>query len=347
MTQQHWQRVVVTGFGGPEVLELRDVPAETPRPGEVVIRLTSIGLNHADLMARQGRYRLSSGDPPFTPGLEGGGVIEQVGDGLDPRRVGQRVTLAPDIPRGESGGTYASHYRCDQAGALPAPDELPDDQLGAVWLGYLTAWGCLHWKHRLEHGQTVAFPAASSSAALAGAQLAKLTDCKVIGLTTSPEKVESIAGYYDHVVVTHEVAEGRRVMRPWHRDLRRLTDDGGVDLFYDPVAAGPYLDSEIKSLASGGTIWVYGLLGQPGVVDITPLIRKHASIRGWALTELVQAGAGAWTPGTDLIFEGISSGKLIQPLGGTFPLREVREAHAAMQRGEHIGKLVLLPGATA
>jgi NADPH:quinone reductase-like Zn-dependent oxidoreductase len=340
-----WRRVVVERFGGPEVLELRRVEPETPGPGQVVVRLTSIGLNHADLMGRRGKYRLSTGDPPFTPGLEGGGVIESVGEGVDVGRIGQRVILAPDASRlgGPVAGTYASHVVCSAASALPAPDALPDNQLGAIWLPYLTAWGCLQWKQRVRPGQIVALPAASSSTALAAGQLARAAGCTTIGLTTSPGKTEAIADRYDHLVVTHEEVDGERRMRPWHRDLRRLTDGRGVDVFYDPVASGPYLETEIKSLADGGTVWVYGLLGSPGPVDVTPLIRKHAAIRGWALSELVDAGQEAWRPGAEFLLDHLANSNLQQTLGGRFTLDQVQEAHTAMARGQHIGKLVLVP----
>jgi NADPH:quinone reductase-like Zn-dependent oxidoreductase len=346
-----WRRVVVERFGRPEVLELREVPAELPQAGEVVVRLTSIGMNHAELMGRRGDYKLSTGDPPFTPGLEGGGVIESVGDGVDSERVGQRVTLAPDATRLSEGrgGTYASHYRCPAEDALPAPpaQALPDEQLGAVWLPYLTAWGALIWKAGLKPGQVVACPAASSSTALAAAQVAKAHGGRTIGLTTSPGKLDELTPHYDHIVVTHDAPSregGERTMRKWHRDLKQLTDGHGVDLFFDPVAAGEYLSTEIRCLAQHGQVIVYGLLGTPGPVDVTPLIRKHASIVGYVNDELFALGPDTWMPGVKHLFDGFTQGRYRQVPAGTYPLDEVREAHAAMQRGDHVGKLILIPG---
>ena len=152
------KKVVVDRFGGPEVLRVvEDAPAE-PSPGQVVVKMTSIGLNHAELMGRGGRYKAATGEPPFTPGIEGGGVIESVGEGVDPSRVGERVSLGPDLPRGiegPAGGTYRTHMVVDAAVALPAPDCIPDDQLGALWLPYLTAYGCLAWKAGIKEGDIV------------------------------------------------------------------------------------------------------------------------------------------------------------------------------------------------
>jgi NADPH:quinone reductase len=341
------QRVVVRQFGDVDQLDMIEEPTPRPGRGQVLVRLTSIGMNHADLMARRGEYRLSSGDPPFTPGLEGGGVIEAVGEGVGDRAVGQRVVLSPDAPRlaaGGSGGTYRSHYLCAASQTYLAPDALPDEQLGAVWLAYLTAWGCLVWKQQVRAGQVVALPAASSSVALAAAQIVKAIGATAIGLTTREDKKRRIAALdaarYDHIVVTRD-SDGRDL--PWHREFKALTDGHGVDVFFDPVAAGDYLSTEIRCLAQDGVIWVYGLLGKAGVVDVTPLIRKHAAIRGWVLNELVGEGGNAMDRGCRWILDRFADGRFGQHIDRAYRLDEVRDAHSFMQRGEHVGKLVLVP----
>lgn len=345
------KQVVVSRFGGPEVLRLEEVPTPEAGEGQVRVRLTSIGLNHAELMGRRGEYKLSTGDPPFVPGLEGGGVIDAVGKGVDPKRVGQRVVLSPDAPRssagGGYGGTYRTHYVVPADRALPAPDAVPDDQLGALWLSYFTACGALLWKHGLKPGQIVALPAASSSVALAAAQVVKKHGGITIGLTSTPAKVEQLralpTAMFDHLVVTHDAG---RKMRPWHRDLRAITAEHpqqGVDVFFDPVASGEYLNAEIRSLAKHGTIIVYGLLGEPGVVDVTPLIRKQASIVGWVNNELIEAGEEAWRPVCEQVLAGFADGSYRQHIGGVFRLDDVQRAHAEMEQGRHIGKLVMVP----
>lgn len=341
------QEVRVEQFGGVEQLQVREAETPEPGPGQVRVRLTSVGMNHAELMARRGAYRLSSGDPPFVPGLEGGGVIEALGEGVDPRRLHQRVTLSPDAPRRDGrgmAGTYRTHFVCDADQAMTVPDAIPDELLGALWLAHLTAWGCLAWKQAVGAGQIVALPAASSSVALAGAQIARHRGATTIGLTRSSAKAERLAALdaamYDHLLVTDE-PDG--TPRPWHREMRRLTRDRGVDVFFDPVAAGEYLNSEIKSLATGGCVWVYGLLAQRAPVDVTPLIRKRAAIRGWALAELIDAGRETWEAGCAEILDGFAAGRYRQHVDATFPLAEVRQAHAYMERGEHVGKLVLVP----
>ena len=256
--------VQVNHFGGPEVLEFKTRP--TPKPGamQVRIRVTSIGLNHADLMGRAGSYKASTGAPPFVPGIEAGGIIEEVGREVDAARIGERVVLAPTLPRpvaGSHGGTYRSHIVIGESLALPAPDALPDEQLGAVWLPYLTAWGCLAWKDQLEGGSIVGISAASSSVGLAAAQVVKTLGGTAVGLTSSPDKAKTLnrlkTACFDHIVVTHDRdTQGKRVMRPWHREIKHLTDGKGVDVYFDPVASGDYLSAEVRSLAQGGRIYI-------------------------------------------------------------------------------------------
>lgn len=341
--------IVVNRFGGPEVLELVERPTPDPSPGQVRVRVTSIGLNHAELMGREGRYKASTGEPPFVPGIEAGGVIDAVGQGVPESRIGERVVLAPGLPRaadGEHGGTYRTYIVIDQSLALAAPDALPDEQLGAVWLPYLTAWGCLAWKDQLKAGATVGIPAASSSVGLAASQVVKALGGRAIGLTSSPGKAEALreldSARFDNIVVTHDRDDqGQRVMRPWHRDIKQLTDGKGIDVYFDPVAAGEYLSAEVRSLARGGRIYIYGLLGQPGPVDLSPMIMRDAALHGWVLDEIVQAGDRVWREACEAILGRFADGTFTQHLAGTYSIDQVQQAHEEMEKGKHIGKLVL------
>lgn len=343
------EQVIVSAFGGIEQLHVVTKPAPDPGPGEVRVALTSIGMNHADLMARRGEYKLSSGEPPFTPGLEGGGSVDATGPGVTSIFAGQRVVLGVGAPRNRRGGnsldgTYRSHFIVPAEEAIPAPDALTDEQLGALWLTYLTAWGCLAWRQQLQPGQIVGIPAASSGVGLAAAQITRSLGGIPIGLTTSPRKIDEIKAMpesdFEHVIATSSPGSGPS---RWHRQVLSLTDGHGIDVFFDPVAAGDYLNTEIRCLAHNGTIWVYGLLGEHGIVDVTPLIRKNGAIRGWLLNVLSEAGGEALQSGYRHILEGFASGRYRQRIAARFPLSEVRQAHEAMESGNHIGKLILVP----
>lgn len=338
------KKVVVEQFGESDVLKLKEFDLPTPGPGQVRIALTSVGVNQADIMARRGQYRISSGPCPFTPGIEGGGIIDAVGKGVKDRKVGQRIILSADAPRVPDGGTYRSHYIAPSHKTIVAPPSISNEQLGSLWLPYLTAWGCLVWKEKIKPGQFVGIPAASSGVGLAAAQIVKKEGAIPIAMTTSAEKIDALKNFPESAflefVVTHN-PDGS--MREWHRDLRNIAGRNGIDVFFDPVAAGPYLEMEIKSLAQGGTIWIYGLLGEPDVVNVTPLIIKSAALRGWVLYELTEKNLDAAQLGYKYILDGFESGEFRQRIANTFKLSEVRKAHETMQDAQHIGKLVLIP----
>lgn len=322
-------RVVVSEFGGIDQLNLVDAPTPPPTGKQVLVRLTSIGLNHADLMARRGEYRLSSGDPPFTPGIEGGGVIDAVGPAVRERRVGQRVSLALGTR-----GTYASHLLVDADRTVPVPDAIADHLIGALWLAYLTAWGCLVWRQNLQPRQIVLIPAASSAASIAAGQLVRDLGAVAIGCTTSPDKVAGLAMHYTHIVNTRE--------DEWYRRVKQMTAGHGIDIAFDPVAAGEFLSAEIRLLAPGGTVWIYGLLGEPDVVNVHPLIIKRGSIRGYLNNEL-ESDPIALEAGYRYVLDRLADRRFVLPVAQRFKLRDVRRAHQTMERGSHIGKLILEP----
>ena len=333
------KQVIVRKFGSVETMDVASVNSLRPGVGEVVIRLISVGLNQADLMARRGEYRLSSGEPPFTPGIEGGGVISAVGTGVNDRAVGQRVILT--VGAVARRGTYRSEFLAAVAETIVVPEGINDELLGALWLPFLTAWGALVWQQALQPGQIVMLPAASSSVAIAASQIAKQLGCITIGTTTSPEKVDALhtleSAQYDHLVVTRQ-SQGET---PWWRTVKQIAQGKGADVIFDPVAAGDFLSTEIRLLAQGGTIWVYGLLGMAGRVDVSPLIRKNAAIRGWLLNFVV--GTSAEKEGYRHILKQVAAGRYTLPIAGKFSLENVREAHTEMEAGKHIGKYILQP----
>ena len=340
------RQVIAEKFGPPEVLRVIGAPTPTPGFGQVRVRVTSIGMNHAELMARRGEYRIVSGDPPFTPGLEAGGIIDELGNGVTTRKIGQRVIIGADAPRAKApagGGTYRSDYICEADQAIIAPESIGDEQLGAIWLPYLTAWGCLVWKQAIKPGDIVAIPAASSSVALAAAQIVQHKGGVAIGLTSSPDKVESLRALpgcaYDHIIATHDNLD----LLPFHEQLKQVTDGHGVDVFFDPVAAGPYLATEIRAMAKNGTIWVYGLLDKSKRLNVQALIRKQGAIRGWMMAELTAAGPKAFEPGYSEVLDAFAAGTYRQHVDRAFKLDDVQEAHRYMESGQHIGKLVLVP----
>lgn len=338
------QQVMVKAFGGVENLHVETAEPSPPGPEEVLIELTSIGMNQADLMARRGEYRLSSGEPPFTPGIEGGGTVTAIGSNVHTRHVGQRVILTLGAIANK--GTYRSHFVAAATDTVVVPEAIEDNLIGALWLPFMTAWGALVWRHKIQPGQIVLLPAASSSVAIAASQIVKQQGGITIGTTTSPAKVASLqalsAAQYDHILITRPRADqSPNEQTPWWRALKKITQGHGVDVIFDPVAAGEFLHHEIRVLARGGTLWIYGLLGVPGTVDVSPLIRKNAAIRGWLLNTIT--GHPAEKKGYQHILKNVADGTFQLPIAAQFPLSKVRDAHTNMEKGSHIGKYILTP----
>jgi len=248
------------------------------------------------------------------------------------------LTLDAPATHGQGHGTYRSHFVVPAEKTVIAPEALPEEILGGLWLPYLTAWGCLVWKQNLQPGQTVLITAASSSVGLAASQVVKQYGGIAVGTTTSPEKVEKLKAMaeacYDHIIVTTD-------SQSWYREAKKLTSGKGFNVIFDAIAAGEFLNTEIRLLAPKGTLWIYGLLGQPETVNVHPLIRKMASLRGWLLNEL--SGSGIETGAYKHVMERVADGTYRLPIAAKFPLDQVREAQAMMEAGKHMGKVILVP----
>lgn len=339
------RRLIVREFGSTNRLVSETVPDPVPTPGtrEIVVRLTSIGMNHADLLTRKGYYKLASGEPPFVPGLEGGGYVHSVAEGVTERKAGQRVILglnAPTRPLGLT-GTYQTHYLTTVEKTVLAPDGIPDELLGVYWQPYITPWGCIVWKAPIKPGSSVLLSAASSSVALAASQVFKnLYSCRVFATTTSEEKLEKLRSMpeaqFDHVFFMDEKLE-------WARQIKDLTARKGVDVVFTSVTSGEFMDASIQLLARNGVVWLYGLLGHPGIVNLRPLIRKSASVRGWGLTELILGDNEGLNRAYDHVLKAVQSGIYKLPIGGIFSLEDAQRAQEEMEKGQHIGKFVLVP----
>ena len=190
----------------------------------------------------------------------------------------------------------------------------------------------------LQPGNIVLITAASSSVGLAASQVVKHYGGIAIGTTTRPEKVEMLQAMpearYDHIIVTPDG-------QSWYREAKKLTGGKGFNVIFDAIAAGEFLNTEIRLLANKGTLWIYGLLGQPGTVNVHPLIRKMASLRGWLLNEL--SGSGIERGAYKHVLERIADGTYQLPIAATFPLSQVAKAQTMMEAGQHIGKVILVP----
>lgn len=318
--------VRITRHGGPEVLEVAEVEARAPGPGEVRVRHHAIGLNFIDTYQRTGLYPVRL---PATLGMEAAGEVEAVAEGVSRLTLGDRV-----VYQGQPGAyAEANVVKADRAVRLPAA--VAFDTAAAVFLKGLTAEFLTRiWP--LEAGDTVLVHAAAGGV---GSLLAPwLTDMgvRVIGATGSAEKAEKArsGGCAEALVY----ADGDVAAR-----VREMTGGAGVKVVYDSVGKDT-LDASLKSLARRGLLVSYGnASGPPRAVEPLELSRAGSlfltrpTLFDYAVTtgELDTAAAR--------LFAALERGAVKPEIGQTFPLAEARAAHEALEGRRTTGATILLP----
>ncbi len=320
--------VVIRESGGPEVLELREVPRPEPGPGEAVVRVAASGLNRADLLQRRGRYPVPPGYPEDIPGLELAGTVESVGEGVTSVAVGDAVMGIL------GGGGYAELAMSPADTLVPIPEGIEAVTAGAIPEVYMTAFDAAFLQEGLSAGETLLVHAVGSGVGTAALQLARRIEAKVIGTSRTPEKLERAQGLgLEHAVLADE---------HWPGKVLEITDGRGVDVILDLVG-GPYLDGNQKVVASRGRHIVVGVPGgAEGVLNLRALMGRRASIRGTVLRarplpekiELARAFARDVLPG-------FGAGELSPVIDRVFSAEEAAEAHARMEANQNFGKILL------
>jgi NADPH2:quinone reductase len=315
--------------GGPEVMRYEQVEVGAPGPGQVRIRQTAVGLNFIDVYFRTGLYPAPA--LPFTPGLEGAGVVDATGDGVSEFAVGQRVAYAaPPM------GSYAE-ARLHQADRLVAvPEAISDEQAAAMMLKGMTAHYLLRRTFRVERGQTILFHAAAGGVGLIACQWAKHLGATVIGTVGSEEKAELARAHgCDHPIRYDQEDLVARV--------RELTGGKGVPVVYDSVGQSTF-EKSLDCLAPLGMLVSFGqssgaippvnlgILSQKGSLYVTrPTLMTYTAAR----SDLVAAAKE--------LFEVVASGAVRIEVNQRFPLREAAAAHRALEGRKTTGSTILQP----
>ncbi len=321
--------IVITRPGGPEVLELRDVPTPAPSRGEVRVRVHATAVNRADLLQRLGFYPAPPDAPSDIPGLEYAGIIDAVGEGAGEWKNGDRVFGLT------GGGSYAEHLIVHGRALARMPDALSFVEAASIPEAFITAYDAMVTQAGLASGEAVLVNAAASGVGVAAVQIARSLGARPIGTTRTAAKIERLAelGLEDGIVVS----EGR------FADAVLLETKGrGVDVVVE-LAGGPYVAEDLACLAPRGRIVLVGLLAGPRAeVDLGMLLRKRASLSGTVLRarpleekiQAMQAFARHVVP----LF---AAGRLSPVVDRVFPLAQAADAHARMAASEGVGKIVL------
>lgn len=332
--------------GGPDVIQMQDIPAPVAGPGDVLVRVKAVALNHIDLWLRKGLPRIHL-NFPHIPGADVAGVVEDVGAAVTRVQKGTEVIIAPGVSCGSCRycvvgednlcdrftilgehrhGGYAEYVTVPEANILPKPPGLSFEEAAAVPLVFQTAWNMLMTNGRLTFGEDVLIWGAGSGVGSAGIQIAAVTGARVIAVAGASWKLEKARSLGADEIVDYREQD---VLS----EVRRLTDGRGVDVVFDHVGAATWQTS-IKALARGGRLVTCGATsGYEAATDIRYLYGRRLSIHGtWVGTK------------RDLyaVMELVQQGRVRPVVHTVLPLSEAAAAQGIMERSEHFGKIVLV-----
>ncbi len=317
--------------GGPEVLQIEDLPLVKPDKGEIRIKVEALGLNRAEIMFRKGQY-LETPQLPSRLGYEAAGIIDAVGSDVTDFKIGDRVSTIPSFPMGQY-GVYGESAIVPTYATAKYPDTLSANEGAAIWMQYMTAYGALIEYGKLKKNDAVLITAASSSVGIAAIQIVKAVGGVAIATTRGADKKSFLTEVgADHVIVTDQEDLVEKVMP--------LTSGHGARIVFDPVA-GPFLEQLAAATAPGGIIFEYGALApHPTPFPLFPALAKGLTIRGYTLFEIVK-NSEMLERGKEYIYKGLESGSLKPIIDRTFPLTDIAEAHRYMASNQQKSKIVV------
>jgi putative PIG3 family NAD(P)H quinone oxidoreductase len=317
--------------GGPEVLKPASRPTPSPADGEILIRVEAAGVNRPDLLQRQGNYPPPPGASDI-PGLEVAGTVAALGAGVTGWTVGDPVCALL------AGGGYADYAAVPAVQCLPAPAGLSMAQAAALPETLFTCWTNLVDSGRLATGQTVLIHGGSSGIGTTGIQLAKLLGARVIVTAGSPEKCGACLSLGADIAIDYKAED-------FVPAVKAATDKRGVDVVLDMVG-GDYIRRNIEVMAQGGRhVSIASLGGAEATFPIFKVMQKRLILTGSTLRarSAVEKGAIAQSL-LSAVWPAVADGRLKPLIHATFPLAEAARAHAALEAGDHIGKIVLTIG---
>jgi NADPH:quinone reductase len=312
--------------GGPEVMRLEDVPEPQPKPGEAVVKVEAAGVNYIDVYYRTGQYKT---ELPFTPGMEAGGTVTAVGDGVGEVKAGDRVAFTGVM------GAYAEYAAVPAARLVVLPDRVSAKQGAAAMLQGMTAHYLATSTYPLKPGDACLVHAAAGGVGLLLCQVAKLRGAYVIGTVSTEEKARLAreAGADEVILYTREDFEA---------GVKRVRSQG-VQAVYDSVGKTTF-EKGLNCLAPRGTMVLFGQSSGPvGLLDPQVLNQKGSLFltRPTLFHHIVGRAELLHRAGDVLSW--IAEGKLKLRLEFEFPLAGAAEAHGALEARKTTGKVLLIP----
>ena len=321
--------IVVRETGGPEVLEWTELDPGDPGPDEVLVRHTAVGLNFIDVYHRTGLYPV---EPPFTPGGVGAGVVEEVGSAVDDLEAGDRVAYTSNGPV----GSYREGRVMKRSRLVKLPPEISNEVAAAVMVQGTTVEYLVRRTYAVQEGDHVLLTAAAGGVGLIACQWLDALGAVVIGTVGSEEKAELAREHgCDHVILYREEDIAERVAE--------ITDGAGCAVAYDSVGRSTF-EASLDSLRTRGMMVSFGNASGP-VEPVAPLtltrkgslfLTRPTVADYYGTPEEAEEGIAA-------LFDRIVSGDIRPHIGARYPLKDVAEAHRALENRETVGSTVLVP----
>jgi NADPH2:quinone reductase len=317
--------VRVSEFGGPEMLKIQDVPDPKPDSGQVLVRVEAAGINPVDTYIRSGTYARKP-KLPYTPGTDGGGVIEAVGSNIKHFKVGDRV-----YTNGSLTGVCAELAICEESRVHHLPSKVSFAQGAAIGVPYGTAYRALFQRGRGKAGETVLVHGATGGVGIACVQFARAAGFTVIGTGGTEKGRTLVAEQGAHYVLDHRAPD-------YEKRLMEITDGRGVDLITE-MLANVNLAKDLTVLAPAGRVVV---IGNRGTIEINPrdAMAREATILGLTLFAATDADLREIHAAT---IAGLENGSLRPIVRQELPLAEAPRAHQLVMEPGALGKIVLIP----
>lgn len=315
--------------GGPEALELHEVPVPLPGKGEILVKMRAAGINRPDVLQRQGGYP----PPPGAPDILG---LEVAGEVVAKGEAAERFALGATVMGLVPGGGYADYAVVHETNALPVPEGLPIIEAGAIPETYFTVWTNVFERGRLKAGESFLVHGGSSGIGTTAIQLASAFGATVYATAGSPDKCAACEALGASRAIDYRREDFVAV-------LREATGKKGVDLILDMVG-GDYTERNIQLVAlEGRIVQIAFLQGSKVALDLLPLMLKRATLTGSTLRpRTVEQKAQIAQALEEKVLPLLAQGRCRPRIDSVFPLNDVRKAHARMDEGAHIGKIVLV-----
>ncbi len=321
--------LLCTRLGGPEHLELHDVPDPVAGPGEAIVKVEAAALNFFDTLIIAGKYQIKP-ELPFSPAAEFAGTVETVGADVTIVKPGDRVA-------GYVGyGAARERVAISAQNLVKLPAGLDADRAAGLIVTYGTAYYALKDRARLKAGETLVVLGASGGVGLAAVELGKIMGARVIACASSDEKLSFARAHGADAAVNYAAEDLRGA-------LKRLGGERGIDVVYDPVG-GPHAEAALRSLAWEGRFLVIGFAaGEIPKLPLNLVLLKSCDVRGVFWGAWIVREAEAHRANTAELLAWCAAGKLSAHVHAAYPLERAAEALQALSDRTVMGKVVLRP----